>query len=279
MKHKWFVLLLVLVVTVVAVGLNTSTAYAQSYVHYVVVPGDTLGKIAYRYCTSWKDIYSINRDTIGNNPNVIQPGMALTIPAHCDKGGSTPVSPPPSGVYDRGPINHATGVYRAPYYYIAWGDVISSIGQRFGVPWQDIAAANGVQGTRIYAGQTLLIPTDSSTGTLPPSQTPPERVYFAPGAISDTRQGTINQGVPKSYILTINGGQTLEINTQSHGEPLFVTVANTKGELLPLNGENGKVADNLWVQVPARGDYIVTVAPVTLPESPTLTFDITFVIQ
>jgi LysM repeat protein len=205
--------------------------------------------------------------------------MALTVQAHCDKGGSAPVSPPASGVYDRGPINHATGIYRTLYYYIAWGDAISSIGQRFGVPWQDIAAANGIQGTRIYAGQTLLIPTDGGTGTLPPSQTPPERVYFAPGAISDTHQGTIALGVPKSYILGINAGQTFEINTQSHGEPLFVTVANAKGELLPLNGENGKIENNLWVQIPAKGDYFVTVAPVTLPESPSLMFDITFVIQ
>lgn len=279
MKHKWLALLLILAVTVVAAGFNASPAYAQSYVHHIVAPGDTLGKIAYRYCTSWKDIYAINRDTIGNDPNVIKPGMALTVPAHCDKGGAGTVSPPASGVYDRGPINHATGIYRDPYYAVAWGDALSSIGQRFGLPWEQIAASNGVKGTLIYAGQTLLIPTDGGTGTLPPLQTPPERVYFASGAISDSRQGTIVQGVPKSYILGINAGQTLEINTQSHGEPLNVTVANSRGELLPLNGENDKVEDNLWVQIPAKGDYFVTVAPVTLPESPNLTFDITFVIQ
>ena len=179
MKHKWLALLLILAVTVIAAGLSASTAYAQSYVHHIVAPGDTLGKIAYRYCTSWKDIYAINRDTIGNDPNVIQPGMALTIPAHCDKGGSSAISPPASGAVDSGPINHATGVYRAPYYTVAWGDALSSIGQRFGVPWQEIATANGVKGTLIYAGQTLLIPTDGGTGTLPPLQTPPERVYFA----------------------------------------------------------------------------------------------------
>jgi len=279
LKHKLSLLLVVIAITVMAMGFGVSTAYAQSYVQYVVKPGDTLGKIAYQYCTTWKEIYRMNRDTIGNNPNIIRPNMVLTVQAHCDRGGTAPVTPPASGVYDRGPMNHATGVYRAPYYTIAWGDVLSGIGQRFGLPWQQIASANGIQGTRIYAGSTLLIPTDGGSGVLPPSQVPPERIYFQSGAIADTRTGVINQGVPKSYILGINPGQVLEINTVSHGEPLNITVANIRGELLQLNGENDKVENNLWVKIPAKGDYIVTVAPVTLPESPSLQFDITFVIQ
>jgi hypothetical protein len=37
--------------------------------------------------------------------------------------------------------------------------------------------------------------------------------------------------------------------------------------------------NNLWFTIPTSGDYYVTVAPTTPPESPSLTFDITFVIQ
>lgn len=50
---------------------------------YVVVLGDTLGKIALKYygnAGAWKEIYQANRDTV-NNPNVIFPGQVLTIPA------------------------------------------------------------------------------------------------------------------------------------------------------------------------------------------------------
>ena len=278
MNRKWLILILAVTIMVAGLGFSSSNAEAQTnYVTHVVQSGETLGKIAYRYCTSWKVIYDINRDTIGNDPNVIQAGMVLTIPANCDKGGST--TPPASGVYDRGPINHATGIYRAPYYTVAWGDTLSSIGQRFGLPWQDIATANGIKDTVIYAGQTLLIPDGSSATTPPPpEQGPAERVYFQPGAVSASRSGVINEGVPKSYILGARSGQVMTVQSVSHGEPLVISIGNTRGDLLPLTGVNSQITNNVSATLPESGDYIVTIRPVTLPESPQLAFDITFTI-
>lgn len=279
MTSKRLFFMSVLAVLIVSLGLNVTNTSAQTtYISYEVVPGDTLGKIAYRYCTSWKDIYDINRDTIGKNPNVIVSGMVLTIPANCDKGASGPVSPPASGVYDRGPINHATGIFRAPYYTVAWGDTFSSIGQRFGVAWQDIATANGVKGTLIYAGQTLLIPDENMPTSPPPEQGPAERVSFKSGAVSDSRSGIINQGVPKSYILWARGGQTITVNTVSHGEPLGVSIGNTRGDLLPVTGVNSQINNSVSVVLPESGDFIVTVRPLTIPENPQLAFDVTFYI-
>ncbi len=280
MTRKWLVLLFVFAIVSTSMGFSVTDARAQStYVTYVVQSGDTLGKIAYRYCTSWKTIYDINRDTIGNNPNIIQTGMALTVPASCDKGGSGTVTPPAIGASDRGPIDHATGTFRAPYYTVAWGDTLSSVGQRFGVPWQDIATANGVKGTLIYAGQTLLIPDGSTTITPAPEQGPAERVSFQPGAVSDSRSGLINQGVPKSYILWAHGGQTITVNTISHGEPLVISIGNTRGDLLPATGVNSQINNSVSVKLPESGDFIVTIRPITLPENPMLAFDITFIIQ
>jgi len=277
MKNKWIGLLLALAV-VAAAGLNVSTALAQNYVHYVVASGDQLGKIAYRYCTTWKDIYSINRDTIGNDPNQIRSGMALTVPAQCDRGGSSVVSPPSaSGIFDSGPINHATGIYNDPYYTIAWGDVLSSIGQRFGISWQQIATNNNIEGTIIHTGKALII--SNSGDTHPSSQSPPEHVNFKPGATSDARTGVINQGVSKSYLLGVRSGQVMQVVTVSHGEPLHIAITNAKGGLLSLNGDNGKINNNVWVNIPTTGDYYVTVSPLTLPESPSMTFDITYVIE
>lgn len=279
MKRKLFLLLFIIAVVTASLGLSASDARAQAYyTTYVVQSGDTLGKIAYRFCTSWKTVYDINRDTIGTNPNIIQPGMALTIPANCDKGGTATVPPSAGGAVDRGPISHATGIYRAPYYTVAWGDTLSSIGQRFGVAWQDIATANGVQGTLIYAGQTLLIPDGSTAITPAPDQGPAERVYFPTGATSVSRTGVINQGVPESYILGARAGQTITVSTVSHGEPLVISIGNTRGDLLPLTGTNSQIYNTVSAVLPETTDYIVTVRPVTLPENPQLAFDITFTI-
>jgi LysM repeat protein len=51
---------------------------------YTVQPGDTLPSIAnqlYGDANQWTTIYDANRSTIGDDPNVIQPGTQLTIPA------------------------------------------------------------------------------------------------------------------------------------------------------------------------------------------------------
>lgn len=276
MNLKWFRILLAITTIAVFMGFAISPAAAQTtYVSYTVQSGDTLGKIAQTYCTTWREIYDLNRDTIGNNPNIIHAGMVLTIPANC---GSS--QPPSSGtVYDRGPMTHATGTYSAPYYTVAWGDTLSAIGLRFGVPWQDIAAANGIKGTLIFAGQALLIPGTTSQTPPPPSQGPAERVYFQPGAVSDTRSGVIYQGVPKSYLLGGNAGQLMTVSTVSHGEPLVISITDVQGAPLPLTGTNNQIRNSVSTTLPARGDYIVTVRPVTLPESPELVFDITFIIK
>lgn len=53
---------------------------------YTVVSGDSLWKIAQKYLgdgSRWKEIYTYNnnKSIIGGNPNLIQPGMVLSIPS------------------------------------------------------------------------------------------------------------------------------------------------------------------------------------------------------
>lgn len=43
-------------------------------------------------------------------------------------------------------------------HVVAWGETLFSISLRYGVPVDQIAAANGIEGDRIYAGQRLVIP-------------------------------------------------------------------------------------------------------------------------
>lgn len=50
---------------------------------YVVRPGDSLSRIAQRHygeAKQWTRIYEANRDLIGDDPNLIQPGQSLVLP-------------------------------------------------------------------------------------------------------------------------------------------------------------------------------------------------------
>lgn len=282
MKHRMLNTFVVLATMLVLLLATAAPAAAQSYTTHRVQPGETLAKIAYRYCTTWQEIYRLNRQSIGPNPNALQSGLALTVVANC--GAAHLPERPPTGVYDRGPSTHASGTFRSPYYTAAWGDTLFSIGLRFGVSVSQIQQTNGLSGNYLPAGTTLLIPGAAGSGAValvPPSEPAPaiERVYFANGAISATRTGIISNGIIKRYILGGRGGRVLEIGTVSHGEGLAVSVSTVDNQPVILNGENNQVINNLWGRLPNTGDYIVSVSPVTRPEGPSLAFDVTFIVQ
>ncbi len=49
---------------------------------YTVKQGEDLGLIAEKYCLpSWKYLYELNKEAIGDNPDLLQPGTKLSIPA------------------------------------------------------------------------------------------------------------------------------------------------------------------------------------------------------
>jgi LysM repeat protein len=62
------------------------TAAAESY---TVVSGDTLFKIADAHDVEggWESIYEANRETVGENPNLIYPGQELTLEAAAQQQG------------------------------------------------------------------------------------------------------------------------------------------------------------------------------------------------
>jgi LysM repeat protein len=293
---NWMKILIGVVLFLMLTGMTATTAVARpaaggqgavpatTNVTYVVQYGDTLNKIAAKYCTTWQAIYNMNYAVIGPDPNHIHAGMVLTVPANCSPGTTPPPPPPPpppsSGVYDRGPNAHANGSYYAPNYTVAAGDWLSYIGQRFGVPWQYIYSANHLYTTVIYPGQVLYIP--GATGTPPPPTPTPspsaERVYFAYGTTYATRTGTIANAVPKTYVLGARAGQTMYVSGASHAEALTVSIKDAYGQPLSVSGTNGAVNFNVQAYLPSTIDYYVTFTPVTPPSSPSLVFDVTFTI-
>jgi nucleoid-associated protein YgaU len=51
---------------------------------YMVESGDNLSAIAKQElgdANRWREIYELNKDLIGNNPDLIQPGMELKLPS------------------------------------------------------------------------------------------------------------------------------------------------------------------------------------------------------
>lgn len=58
-------------------AINTDTGY---YIWYNVLPGDNLSKIGKHYNCTWQIIYQLNKSVIGNDPNLIKPGISLKIP-------------------------------------------------------------------------------------------------------------------------------------------------------------------------------------------------------
>jgi hypothetical protein len=73
------------------IGAALIGAETQPSSAYVVQPGDSLWHIteallgadasAAHIAASWPALYEANRDSIGDNPSLIQPGLALTVPA------------------------------------------------------------------------------------------------------------------------------------------------------------------------------------------------------
>lgn len=55
------------------------TKGSKDEIKYTVKKGDTLSGIAKKYNTTWQKIYEDNKEVIGDNPNIIQPGWELVI--------------------------------------------------------------------------------------------------------------------------------------------------------------------------------------------------------
>lgn len=192
----------------------------------------------------------------------------------------TTVPPPAGSCVDSGAREHAMGTYASPYYTVAAGDTIYSIGLRFGITNQQLFAANPGATNGIVTGQILTIPC-GAVPIQPIAPTAPgyERVNFAPGSVSTTLNGSIDYNQPKGYVIRGLAGQTMQISTVSSAEYLNIMVQSSDGTGLPLNGVNNQAQNNVSLLLPYTGDYMVTVSPLSPPESPNLSFTITFVIQ
>lgn len=101
---------------------------------HAVAAGDTLYGISRRYGVDWAQVAEANGLA---TPNQLYPGQLLKIPP--DVPGPTPE------------FNHR----------VHNGETLSELAQQYGLPADELAAANGLSAPyTIYSGQTLVIPSD-----------------------------------------------------------------------------------------------------------------------
>lgn len=115
---------------------------------YIVVPGDTLGRIAARFNTTIATLAQLNGIT---NPNTIYSGQRLIIPVAGDGSGLGPV--PTSVPATPVPVAEPTT------YVVRSGDSLFNIALRYRVTVAQLVQANGISDpNRVYVGQRLVIP-------------------------------------------------------------------------------------------------------------------------
>ena len=122
--------------------------------------GETLGALARRYRTSTRAIMDLNGITDARR---VRAGRVLTIPY--PRGVRVAAADPPSAAADsaKPPAGRETLRYR-----VRSGDTLSAIAERHGVSIRSIRSLNGLRGSRIRVGQTLVLHVDENFEALDP---------------------------------------------------------------------------------------------------------------
>ena len=144
---------------------------------YVVVTGDTLGKIAKRNNISLKALEDANPGVDSKHLKVKQ---KLVIPAPAKSADMAPGTP--GG--NTGGMSEADG----ETYTVKAGDTLSKIAHAHGVTIKALEEANNLNTTRINVGKKLKIPGKTEAASTPPAETAPaaQAVPPPPASVSPT---------------------------------------------------------------------------------------------
>jgi LysM repeat protein len=150
---------------VVAPVVVAPPVYETPGTEYVVVHGDTLGKIAKRNGLTLKALEAANP---GVEPAKLKVGQKLSIPA--SSGGAS------ASAMTGGPVSTGSGV-AGETYTVKSGDTLTKIAKMHGTTIKAIRAENNLTTDHIKVGQKLKIParTEAAAPVAPP---PPP--YTAP---------------------------------------------------------------------------------------------------
>lgn len=115
---------------------------------YIVQQGDVLSRIAVDCGTTTQTLIDMNNLS---NPDVLYVGQELRVPQGSKKSSSSTRSAPK--------------VQKGGEYVIQSGDTLSGIAVAAGVSVADLRALNGIEDDKIFAGETIAIPSGGSVPT------------------------------------------------------------------------------------------------------------------
>jgi len=208
------------------------TATADSGTVHVVQPGETLFRIALNYGVSMDAIRAAN----GFTGDTIYSGQTLIIP-----DGSAPAANPPPPP--------ASG---SVFHIVQRGETLFTIGLQYGITWDKIAAANGIVGNTIFAGQQLVIPLGGSADAPPPVTVPTSTPFpqvTPPPAATD-----LPPAAPPP-----DSGTTIHI--VQRGESLFMIGAQYGVSWVAIQQINKLVGTTIYA-----GQQLIIPAPGTVPD-------------
>lgn len=140
---------------------------ATAGTEYVVVQGDTLGKIAKKNGVTLKALEEANPGVV---PTKLKVGQKLQIPA-ATAGTVAPAAAAMTGA-ETGPV----------IYTVKSGDTLSRIAKQYGTTYKAIQSENNLPTTSIKVGQKLKIPAKAETAA--PVATAPEPAPVAPAPVA-----------------------------------------------------------------------------------------------
>ena len=200
---------------------NSSSACNRTY---VVVSGDTLGKIAKKFGTTYQEIALINGIP---NPDIIQVGQVLKIP-----GSSSNTS---SSSSQNSTLSYTT-------YEIVNGDTLSGIAKRCGTTYQELARINGIADpNKIQVGQVIKVPGSNGSNSQPSSNPIP---VSEPPSNSNSNQNIGNSKNTKVFDALQNS------KWKSKADSLSVAY-----NALRENGYSIECAIGLMANLVAEGNY------------------------
>lgn len=204
----------------------TSSTQTANQTTYVVKAGDSLWGISKTYGVTVDQLKAAN----GLTSNIIQVGQTLLIPGTGTATGEPAPAPQPAAIT----------------YTVVSGDSLWSISQRYGTTVDALRSANHLTSDRLFVGQTLIIPTSSTTPSPAPSPTPapaPVQTISYTVKAGDTLSGiaklhnTTVDAIKKSNNLTtdlIKVGQVLTIPSNTTTQATSGTAVTIQKQLQVL---------------------------------------------
>ena len=158
-----------------------------------------------------------------------------------------------------------------PSYVVQAGDTLVAIGERLGIPWQEIANLNGIAPAELRIGQRLRLPaptaTSTRTATASPAATPsatstpsPTQTATRAGATPTvTERATVTLAATKAATAALTGTSVTPLLTPAPLAPALVL--RSPGDGTPYSGDRAMIVLEWepWDGMPPDAVYQVTV--------------------